>query len=716
MKRKELAKKLALFGTIIISFVLSSEESLASNIHLSVEQVNEAVKSNWEKMFSLVRDDIRFVPSPGIIKTAEGVLWSRAGNSAEQALLLGEMLVLSGHEIRYAMGILNDEMAIRLIESAFAKGKKFIYPKTVTLSNPLHDPKLLSQVKQHYWVQLWQNDVWIDLDPCFPLANMGKAYANSSRTFSEFDTENLPTVQIVLQVEQGEFSANGIRHCTRDTVFSWKGSLKALANQPVSLNIVGIAQTVEEEETGGRGAGGVFGAFGRSVAGKTKARREIRYFARLATGNVEAAKGEFTEEDQAGKDVTAVWLEFEINNVQTGNTSLKRVLFEKRAQDDKLASVQRHAILITGNKIPDSFLRAEINKIYDEKWRHEITQGITKIKDRLKREELEKSDLSEGLLLEANLGARVGHLANLAFASLSDTLSDELGRALAVLNYYEQPRIIVTSFLGTINEQQVFMDLRQNNIQAIAYPGQAVGMEKSFCYGRGILSVILEGELIELLTGQRSLSAAHLLRTSAKSGVPIRMYSPLERNAVVLMNLPDHVAAKTLAVLDSNNILILPDAPYKFIGEKRWAWWSVDSQTWETVGYLDTGLRQGLVEITILEEKGPMSTDMAQVLGVIVGIVDTQWLIAAKILEYGELNERALQEAKAYMKQIGSYLCPGLDATEGIKIEVVSIEDCYSKDLGIEIGIKINQGWCQKFTKGFKCASTTLLNFYLTEY
>ncbi len=716
MNRKGLAKRLALFGTVILSFVLSSGESLASYFPLSVEQANEAVKGKWKKTFGFVRDEIRFEPSAGIIKTAEGVLWSRAGNSAEQALLLGDMLILSGHEIRYVMGMLNDVAAMRLIESAFAKGQKFIYPKTVTLSNPSRDPQLLTHVKQHYWVQLWQKGEWIDLDPCFPSAIIGKTYAHEAQTFSEFDAENLPTVQIALLVEKGEFSTKGIRHYKSNTVISWRGSLNALANQPISLSIVGIGQTVEQREGSGGGVGGLFGAFGRTATEKPKALREIRYYASLAIGEEEAAEGEFVEKDQAGEEVTAVLLEFELNNAQARNTRLKRVLFEKRTQDDRPANVQRHAILITGNKIPDSFLRAEIEKVRDEKWRREIKQGINKVKDSIKKEELEKSDLSEGLLLEANLGARVGHLANIAFAALSDTLAEELGQALAVLSYYEQPRIIVTSFVGTNDEQQVFIDLRQNNIQAIAYPGQAAGMEQSFCYGRGVLSAILEGELIELLTGQRSLSAAHLLRAAAKRGVPIRMYSPLERDAVTRLNLPNHVAAKALAVLDSNNILILPEAPFEYIGENRWAWWSLDSQTWEAVGFLDTGLRQGLVEITILEEKGPMSTDMAQVLGVIVGVVDTQWVIAAKILEYGNLNEKALQEAKAYMKQIGSYLCPGLDATVGIKVEVFSIEDCYSMDLGIEVGLKIDQGWCQKFTKGFKCASTTLLNFYLSEY
>ncbi|MDH5386345.1 MAG: hypothetical protein OEY18_16715, partial [Candidatus Aminicenantes bacterium] len=99
-----------------------------------------------------------------------------------------------------------------------------------------------------------------------------------------------------------------------------------------------------------------------------------------------------------------------------------------------------------------------------------------------------------------------------------------------------------------------------------------------------------------------------------------------------------------------------------------------------------------------------------------VGCVDTHWVLFTLILKYGELNKAALQEAKDYMKKIGGYLCPGFEKTAGVGVGVsVELEDCWKEEIGIGFhgGLKIEQGWCAKFAKGFQCASTSILNFYL---
>ena len=31
-------------------------------------------------------------------------------------------------------------------------------------------------------------------------------------------------------------------------------------------------------------------------------------------------------------------------------------------------------------------------------------------------------------------------------------------------------------------------------------------------------------------------------------------------------------------------------------------------------------------------------------------------------------------------------------------------------------GVKIDMGWCDKFAKGFACASTSILSYYLSQY
>ena len=53
-----------------------------------------------------------------------------------------------------------------------------------------------------------------------------------------------------------------------------------------------------------------------------------------------------------------------------------------------------------------------------------------------------------------------------------------------------------------------------------------------------------------------------------------------------------------------------------------------------------------------------------------------------------------------------------------MSVTTVEIEDCFKHEIEIfkaEAGVVHQQGWCEKFAKGFACASTSILNYYLNE-
>ena len=135
----------------------------------------------------------------------------------------------------------------------------------------------------------------------------------------------------------------------------------------------------------------------------------------------------------------------------------------------------------------------------------------------------------------------------------------------------------------------------------------------------------------------------------------------------------------------------------------------------ETVGVLDSGLHQAVLERTILDSKGPVESEMGYVIGAMTGAIDTYWMLSAMVLKYGELNKAALMEAKAYMKEIDAVMCPGFEKKIGASVGV-ELEDCFKIEAKIEAGIEIKMGWCENFAKGFACASTQILNYYLSEF
>jgi len=727
-----ISKKIV-FLIVILFFVFGyvwegkAESKTENKIYTSLDQLNEAIDNQWEEAFAFVRDRIEFEPFTGIMKSSQGVLWAQAGNAVEQARLLTELLGLEGEKVRYAQGKLNKEKAAWLIKNIFPEEKDFYYPENVPLSAPSQDEEILSAIEDHYWVQILQDNQWIDLDPSFPNAKIGEAYTDLDKTFYRIKENMLTKFSISLMVEKRNFAEDEGDDSEIQTILEWQGTLEEVANLPVSLTLIAnFKSTSRTEEKQGSG-GAPFSLFGGGASKTEKAEeegKELTYRAELFLEEVMEEEGQFSqilappEEEKIEEPIIAkVWLQFVVQKPDEPEMKIERILFEKNQKDDRPSLFQRHSILVTGNEIPHGAWEEDLSGILDKEKMDELKSGLEEVKSQIENEKDLAILLEDSISLENSWGSEAGHLINLIFASTSDKLTNDLGRALAVDSYYFWPRIIMNSFEGSGDELQIYIDLCQDSKLAISYPGQAVSMKETFLYGRGVMESILEGKVIELLTKNKPLTTAYLMYEAAENNIPIRVYSYLEQDMLKNLKMPPYVAKKVMKALDAQHFVIIPEESIEFNGRQRWGWWDLNPQNREVVGVLDTGLHQAMLERTIFETMGPMNTDAAVILGVLVGVIDTQWTIASMILKYGELNKAALQEAKEYMKKIGGYLCPDIvDEGDGVSVTVIDIEDCYSKEIGFGAGVKVDMGWCAKFTKGFKCASTTLMNYYLSEY
>jgi len=721
------------FLIVILFFVFGyiwegkAENKTENKIYTSLDQLNEAIDNQWEDAFAFVREQIEFEPFTGIMKSSQGVLWGRAGNAIEQARLLVELLGLEGEKVRYAQGKLNKEKAAWLIKNIFPEEKDFYYPENVPLSAPSQDEEILSAIEDHYWVQILQDNQWIDLDPSFPNAKIGETYADLDKTFYRIKKNMFPKFSISLKIEKTNFVEGEGDDSEIQTILEWQGTLEEVANLPVSLtlmaNFKSTSQTEEKQGSGGTPFS-LFGGGTSETEEEGKEGKELTYRVELFLEEVIKEEGQFSqilappeEENEKSPVINKVWLQFVLQKPDEPPMEIERILFEKHQKDDRPSLFQRHSILVTGNEIPTEAWEGDLSNILDKERIDILKSGLKEIKTQIEKEEDLATLLEDSISLENSWGPEAGHLINLVFASTSDKLTNDLGRALAVDSYYFWPRIIMNSFKGSGDELQVYIDLCQDSKLAISYPGQAVRMKETFLYGRGVMESILEGKVIELLTKSKPLTTAYLMYKAAENNIPIRIYSYLEQDKLKNIKMPPYVAKKVMKVLEAQHFVIIPEESIEFNGRQRWGWWDLNPQNREVIGVLDTGLHQAMLERTILETKGILSTDMALVLGVMVGTVDTYWVLASMILKYGELDKAALQEAKDYIKKIGSYLCPDiLDEGTGVTVASIKIEDCYSKEIGYGVGVKVGIGYCAKFAKGFKCASTTLMNYYLSEY
>jgi hypothetical protein len=637
----------------------------------------------WQDAFKFVRDAIRTEPSRYPLKTPDGVEWSRSANPLEKALFLARLLQEKGMTVEIAEGELDDAAARSLLGAIFPPAKAPSYKSGTPISDPAEDRSLIAAVKRHFWVRLEEGDGWIDLDPSFPSAEPGKAFAELAASYDPAD-EAL-AVKVSLSVTRRNSGPGAA-----EPVLAWAGTMPEVVNKPVSLTVMTEYRDGEEA---------------------------------VLKVSLSAGEDSLAEGEAAGAERAEILLNLGIKFESLGEavSNPGTVFFKGVVGRADAPLFQRHALLITGDRIPAAAWKEDAQTLSAADARSEAKAEADEIRAALKAKKATADTLSSGVEFEAKLGSDVGHLVNMVFASTSDDQTEKAAAALSVASWYAVPRVIITSFGGTEKGTEATIDLRQDRVVSVALPGQAWGMSQAFQYGRGVMESILEGKLLSLLTGKPALTTAFIMEEAARKNIPIRMFSALEAAKTRTLGLPAYEQGFLEGRLaSSGGIVMIPEKPISWEGRPRWGWWEVDPRTRETIGVLDTGLHQAMIQRTILEAEGPMQSKMGAVLGAMVGAIDTYWVLMAMVLKHGELTREALLEAKAYMKDIQSVMCPGFEKKISIEagVTVVDIEDCYKYEYEIfkaEAGIGISQGWCEQFAKGFACASTSILNYLISQ-
>lgn len=685
----------------------------------------DAVGSTPEALFVHVRDRTRPRLGHRLLQGPLEVLGSGEGNAAERARLLAALLEAAGHPVRFAAGELDDDRAALLIGQALpATGETKVWPDVVPLSQPQDDPALIEAVRRHTWVQVLSDGRWVDLDPAFADAAPGVRHAELQSSFYRFSPGRLPRLELTLEYDRsatpGEY---------QELVW-WDGQLEAVAGEALALRI-------HPRITTGAGGDGDLDPARRLVDPLAGADEEPAPVSTVTVWHAELFNGE---------RALAVGVLPAASTAEPGQPrSLRlrsRIVFDDEdviedvrvlAEADaagRLPLFQRHALLYTGGRLPASRLEAWLST-HPPAQREALRAGL----ETLRKEAAAGAQgvtpvvLDTALGFELATGRHSAHLLNLVHATVADRMSDDLARRLGVVAWFDEPRLLVGSLVVRADgRREQVLDLRRDRMTAVARPGQPRRVTESFQFGRGVTSSALEGRVIGAATGSPALTTALLMRQARDEGTATRLLSVRERDQLATLALPEPVQARVEAALDSGQLVMLPARPVSHAGEPRWGWWQIDPRSYHTVGVLDSGLHQAVVERTLIETEGVLSDEMAAVIGAISGATDTQFAISAMVLKHGELTAEALAEAKAYMSNLGEALCQALTVeakvghVETLASVAVEMEGCFRYEASAEIGAEaggsltiMDEGWCEAFQRGFTCAAMTLLNAYRNE-
>jgi len=214
-----------------------------------IQDLAQELGLDVQRSFSFIRDQIGTEIYQGVLRGPLGTLWSQAGNAADKALLLAALLEQAQVPHRFVLGTLDDAAARQLVDAMFRPlpaepqpepvatteleqailerhqafrqavlegADALLPPLVIALASagvigqiePTLDT-LIAEAKAHVWLQYQDGDRWVNLDPAFPDAEIGQAFATPETTTDTLPPELFHQLTIQVRVEQrtnGELS------------------------------------------------------------------------------------------------------------------------------------------------------------------------------------------------------------------------------------------------------------------------------------------------------------------------------------------------------------------------------------------------------------------------------------------------------------------------------------------------------------------------------
>jgi hypothetical protein len=598
---------------------------------------------------------------------------------------------------------------------------KFNFGADYAPYDPAADSSLLV-AKDHFWVEMYQPDSWLPLDPSFPSARPGEAYAHALARYEEVPAEYLQRLKVSLkqELQGGEIAELG----------SHDEAVVNLGLRPLSLIIHRVPKSSADNDKKPRSASESMGGLGGSLAGggaKKQAEAPapkpvaVEYQRRLfVQGEYEPWASTLVAEQDRDGFIAREWLEFELTVPGSEAIRTEREIFRYNPASAKEPQAVRHySISIVPGPINEHWLEAERTRVGAQlelgDWERELRKA-----NRAKPGSKAAATIAPILKTHGDLaGINGGHLVGLTYALESDTMSRQVAWTNGVTLLWPIPRILITgieteSLESGGTESRVTLDLRLDRIQSIPYPGVPTRAAQLFHTGRGLQNTTLEGAVIAGATGLRTpVTTAVVMTKAGTDGTPLLSIGPANADALDLLErLPPRCHELIEAALDSGHDIIVPQRAASLAGRDRWGWWQVNRETGEVIGVMEDGQHQSSTNYTISLSKVGLDDDSGFAIGGIIGANSTLFVISGLMIKYGETSAAMISEVEKYVKSIMCSSCVSkAGASAGASGGVSAGNDCFSieKKVEAEINVGAKVSFCESYQKGFSCASGLLL-------
>jgi hypothetical protein len=515
-----------------------------------VQEKAAELRYDPQQIFNFLQTQIGYNSYTGSLRGARGTLWSSAGNSLDEASLGVALLRGSGIPAQYAEGTLTTGQAQQLILSMFPASYQtvgYIAPGTQT-ADPANDPQLLSETKDHFWVQFDAGNGMQDADPEFAGAQIGQSFAAVTNTFTEVPDSMRHKVEIKLNAE----FYNPLPGLQTTTVLDQTFATVDLVGRPLSIGHI-VTQT--------------------GIPGLVFATTTNTYSPYLQVGD-EANPDPSHDQIIRGKDYQEV-----LTNFPLGSQVLTGLFLD---------------VNLTGPHYEDTYERALVDRIGFAARQNGGTLNVTvdgKGPPALTPFDLFTVNILPGLQDAAPMGALQVYVAQTQTTlahSLGATSPPTLSRLLQNLTAFARLELVQfltgsgheTGGLATVSEVQAYydrprvtifssqvdpatktfdyaIDLRRDQMRVVPSPGQNPTVMQAFNFARGLVDNAIEESIIPATAGSVSIGTFSVLQSAVAQGIPFVLLSQQNSATLDKLNLPVEAKARINAAIGQGQVVLV---------------------------------------------------------------------------------------------------------------------------------------------------------------
>jgi hypothetical protein len=568
------------------------------------------------RIFEYLTTQIDYESYAGSLRGARGTLWAGAGNSLDVSNLGIALLRASGVPAVYDRGTLSDSLAGELIASMFPEPYRVagFIPDGTTVSDPVHDPKLLAETRDHFWIRYDSGAGMTALDPLFEGATPGQVFASPSGTFAEVPDEMRHKVTVRIDREMVNTAVSGLFGMDprqTDTALQVTFPAARLVGRPLAFGSFVSSSTMA--------------ALGFSSTVNT-------YAPYLAEGDLayplthdHVIRGTDFQETVTNFPfgsviLTGIFLTIETTSPDGVAETLERTLFDRIGYDVRTVGGSPNLSIAPGTTAVSELDITTIDMsvgIQPSSAVIPLHAQVVALQNSLQAQRNADGTMPAEASDELRLFSWGISRLNLAdYLTISGYDRSALADRLLVKSYADRPIVVLSSTRLVSGEDgsrlAMSLDLRDTEVRTIPYPGQSPAVIPVFNIMRGMRESGIETDVIASASPasevDKLVSTARVFEIAGAQGIDFVVHDASQASAVAQADYSAEAKARISSALASGLIVIVPSRSVIIDGQSTVAWYETDPTTGRTIGVTADGGHQAISEfvsrlvMTILED------------------------------------------------------------------------------------------------------------------